>query len=141
MKTKKGQVVIEGIAGMGTLIGLFFFVLLVYFYLGSHLWIHHHLYESLFCAAKEYSIDFCKNKSLNQTKKLVFLGEFRNFKLVKKGRTWQGSLDWDLDFVKPFHFERRLTIPTDLLKKEVQIQRRITIPISLLKIGGQFFEK
>ncbi len=114
IKSKKGQSILEFVISMGVIFLIFFFVIQLIFVSGSKMYIHHHLYESLFCIAKGNSKLKCKQEMLKKIKKFVIWGNFESIYLQGRRQKWTGLLIWKL---KPWKLQlkRTLTIPEDLL--------------------------
>ena len=66
-------------------------LLLVHTYIRK-IWVDHHLYQALICAAKRQPIHICKENLIQQSKKLYFLGKIQSIQLKGGGNKWTGHV-------------------------------------------------
>ena len=108
--SKKGQSLIEFMILSLALISLIKGILILFWIFISLIWIEHHLYQGLICSAQQKNINFCKNLSLQQIKKLNHLGVIKSLKLTHFKKHWKGEAQWHF-YKQNFFIRQSLSLP------------------------------
>ena len=70
----------------------------------------HQLYQGIVCIAKQKKEILCKQKVLQEIKKLNSLGKIQNLKLKQAQNTYKGELLWNF-YKQDFLIKQNLILP------------------------------
>ena len=109
-KSQKGQSLIETLVLSLVLITLLKFILIIFWLFINLLWMEHQLYQGIICKAQQKNDLLCKQKILQEIKKLNPLGKIKNLKIYQLQNVYKGELIWNF-YKKDFLIKQSLILP------------------------------
>ena len=74
------------------------------------LWLEHQLYQGILCIAQQKQKILCKQKALQEIKKLNPLGKIQNLKMKQTKKEYKGEILWHF-YKKTFVIKQSLILP------------------------------
>lgn len=86
------------------------YILIFFWICISVLWMEHHLYQGLICAAQQKPIEICKALVKQKIKILQPLGAIMSLNITNIQHRWKGGLQWSF-YKKRFFITQSLALP------------------------------
>ncbi len=106
-RKQSGQAIGELMILLPSISSIFIFCFLFFYIFTQHLWMDHHLYQSLICLAEGETQARCKNRFREKTNPFLFIGKITNLKFHENKWQWKGSFIWE-NFFGSIHFNKEL---------------------------------
>ena len=110
LRDQKGQNLIESLILSLVLITVLKFIFIIFWLFISLLWMEHQLYQGLICKAEQKKESLCKQKILQEIKKLNPLGKIKELKIDKTKNIYKGELLW-IFYKQNFTIKQNLILP------------------------------